>query len=200
LPEDEDRNARYAEILKRIEQRKQKETSAPIHSLLSVALDALNAAGLLAAIKRRPPPDMSAYGPKTFVGSMGAATETTPIPPQWVGTVMWHKPKGYQYYQTLRLLGIWALGAGNSIRLIIGEKRLTYNAAIFNPESYYHHIKRKFDIYYAGSASPPLQESEGNILYDAIYDETKRLQTRAVLRDVLRTWVTSYKSDSPEAE
>jgi hypothetical protein len=199
LPDNEDRNARYAEILKRIEQRKQKETSAPIQSLLSAALDELNAAGLLAAIKRRPPQDMSAYGPKTFSGSTAPITDATPIPEQWLGTVMWHKPKGYQSYQTLRLLGIWALGTGSDhIRLVIGEKRLTYNAAIFNPESYYHHIKRKFDIYYAGNASPPLQESEGNILYDSIYDATKRLQTRAALRDVLRTWVTNYKPDEDE--
>ena len=195
MPDNEDRNARYAEILKRIEQRKQKETSAPIQSLLSVALDGLNAAGLLAAIKRRPPKDMSAYGPKTFSGSTAPITDATPIPEQWVGTVMWHKPKGYQYYQTLRLLGIWALGAGSSTRLVIGEKRLTYNAALFNPESYYYHIKRKYDIYYSGNANPPLHESEGSILYDAIYDETKRLQTRAVLQDVLRGWVTAYKPD-----
>jgi hypothetical protein len=196
LPDNEDRNARYAEILKRIEQRKQKESSAPIHSLLSAALDGLNAAGLLAAIKRRPPNDMSAYGPKTFSGSTAPITENIPIPEQWVGTVMWHKPKGYQYYQTLRLLGIWSLGTGNGrIRLVIGEKRLTYNASIFNPESYYYHIKRKFDIYYAGNASPPLQVSEGSILYDALYDETKRLQTRAALQDVLRNWVTAYTPD-----
>lgn len=184
--------------MRRIEERKQREASIPIHSLLSVALDALNAAGLLSAIKRRPPKDMSAYGPKTFVGSIGAPTEATPIPPQWVGTVMWHKPKGYQYYQTLRLLGIWALGAGQDIRLVIGEKRLTYNAAIFNPESYYHHIKRKFDLYYAGNASPPLQEGEGSILYDAFYDETQRLKTRSALEAVLRGWVIEYKPDTEE--
>ncbi len=197
MPEKDDPNARYAEIIKRIEQRKRQETSAPIHSLLSAALDGLNAAGLLAAIKRRPPQDMSAYGPKTFSGSTGNSSQT-PIPEQWVGTVMWHKPKGYQYYQTLRLLGIWALGVGNSTRLVIGEKRLTYNAAIFNPESYYHHIKRKFDIYYTGNASPPLQANDGSILYDAVYDEAQRLKTRAVLRDVLRDWVTAYKADIDE--
>lgn len=183
--------------MKRIEQRKRQESSAPIQSLLSMALDGLNAAGLLAAIKRRPPPDMSAYGPKTFSGSIGKPVHA-PLPEQWVGTVMWHKPKGYQYYRTLRLLGIWALGVGSSTRLVIGEKRLTYNAAIFNPESYYHHIKRKFDIYYTGNASPPLQENEGNILYDAIYNEAQRLQTRSVLGDVLRVWVTGYKADVEE--
>ncbi len=184
--------------MRRIEQRKRQESSAPIQSLLSMALDGLNAAGLLAAIKRRPPNDMSAYGPKTFSGSTAPIIENTPVPEQWVGTVMWHKPKGYEHYQTLRLLGIWALGVGSSTRLIIGEKRLTYNAAIFNPESYYHHIKRKFDIYYAGNATPPQQEIEGSILYDMVYEEAERLQTRTVLRDVLRIWVTNYKADVGE--
>ena len=141
---------------------------------------------------------MSAYGPKTFSGSAAPITDTTPIPEQWLGTVMWHKPKGYQYYQTLRLLGIWALGTGSSIRLVIGEKQLTYSAAIFNPESYYYHIKRKFDIFYTGNASPPLQESEGSILYDAIYDETQRLKTRSALEAVLRSWVTDYKADESD--
>ncbi len=181
--------------MKRIEQRKRQESSAPIHSLLSMALDGLNAAGLLAAIKKRPPQDMSAYGPKTFSGNIGQHVVGSPIPEQWVGTVMWHKPTGYQYYRTLRLLGIWAMGTTRSTRLVIGEKRLTYNAAIFNPESYYHHIKRKFDIYYSGNASPPLSANDGSILYGAVYDEAKRLETRMVLRDVLRDWVAAYRAD-----
>ena len=199
MPADDDRAARYAEILKRIEQRKQQQSNAPIQSLLSAALDALNAAGLLTAIKRRPPANMSAYGPKTFSGSvvMLEIGDTT-IPDQWVGSVMWHKPKGYSYYRTLRLLGIWALGNGSSARIVIGEKRLTFSAPVFNPESYYHHIKRKFDIFYAGNVSPPLDEKEGGLLYDALYDESQRLKTRAALESVLRAWVIAYKPDLDE--
>ena len=199
MPAHDDRAARYAEILKRIEQRKQQQTSAPIQSLLAAALDGLNAAGLLVAIKRRPPANMSAYGPNTFSGS--AATQAvgdTTIPDQWVGSVMWHKPTGYSHYRTLRLLGIWALGNGSTARIIIGEKRLQFSAPVFNPESYYHHIKRKFDIFYAGNASPPLGENEGGQLYDAVYDESLRLQTRTILESVLRAWVTAYKPDLGE--
>jgi hypothetical protein len=191
LSSNDDRNARYAEILKQIEQRKQQQTSAPIQSLLAAALDALNAAGLLTSIKRRPPADMSAYGPKTFNGnrptSEGRAQE-------WVGSVMWHKPKGYQHFQILRLLGIWAIGDGRSIRLVIGEKRLTFNAPIFNPESYYHHIKRKFDLYYTGHASPPFEVEA--LIYDAPYDESKRLETRSALQTVLRHWIAVYRPDA----
>lgn len=185
-----DRNARYAEILKRIEQRKQQQTSAPIQSLLAAALDALNAAGLLTSIKRRPPADMSAYGPKSFNGNRHT---TEGQAQEWVGTVMWHKPKGYQYFQTIRLLGIWAIGDGSTIRLVIGEKRLSFSAPIFNPESYYHHIKRKFDLYYTGDSSPPL-EAKG-LIYDAPYAESKRLETRSALQAALRQWIAAYEPD-----
>ena len=142
---------------------------------------------------------MSAYGPKTFSGSVTVPQiGDTNIPEQWLGSVMWHKPKGYGYYLTLRLLGIWAVGNFNNTRLIIGEKRLTFNAPIFNPESYYHHIKRKFDIFYTGNASPPLDEKQGGLLYDAAYNEAERLKTREALRAVLRDWVTAYKPDVDE--
>lgn len=187
---DDDRNARYAEILKRIEQRKQKQTSAPIQGLLGAALDALNAAGLLNAIKRRPHADMSAYGPKTFSGSRHTADGTGQ---EWVASVMWHKPKGYQFFQTIRLLGIWAIGDGRSIHIMIGEKRLHFNAPVFNPESYYHHIKRKFDIHYQGDASPPVDSRER--LYEAVYDETQRLAIREALQSTLRTWLSNYQAD-----
>ncbi len=190
MSSNDDRNARYAEILKRIEQRKQQQTSAPIQSLLAAALDALNAAGLLTSIKRRPPADMSAYGPKSFNGNRRTAEGQAQ---EWVGTVMWHKPTGYQHFQTIRLLGIWAIGDGRTIRLVIGEKRLTFSAPIFNPESYYHHIKRKFDLYYTGDASPPL-EAKG-LIFDAPYDESKRLETRSALQAALRQWIAAYKPD-----
>lgn len=199
MPAKDDPAARYAEILKRIEQHKQQQSSAPIQSLLAIALDGLNAAGLLSAIKKRPPADMSAYGPKTFSGSVTVPRiGDTTIPEQWIGSVMWHKPKGYGYYRTLRLLGIWAVGNFNATRIMIGEKRLTFSAPIFNPESYYHHIKRKFDIFYSGNASPPLEEIQGGLLYDAGYNEAERLKTRETLRGVLRDWVTAYKPDVDE--
>ena len=199
MPADDDRAARYAEILKRIEQRKHQQTRVPTQSLLSAALDGLNAAGLLTAIKRRPPANMSAYGPKTFSGSVvPPKVGDTIIPDQWVGSVVWYKPKGYTYYRTLRLLGIWAIGNGSNVRIVIGEKRLTFNAPVFNPESYYHHIKRKFDIFYEGNASPPLHKNEGGLLYDTIYDESQRLKTRANLESILRAWVIAYKPDLDE--
>ena len=111
---------------------------------------------------------------------------------------MWHKPKGYTYFRTLRLLGIWALGNGNKARIVIGEKRLTFSAPIFNPESYYHHIKRKFDIFYTGNARPPLDETEAGLLYDAVFNEAERLATRSTLQAVLREWIAAYKPDLDE--
>ncbi len=199
MPAKDDPAARYAEILKRIEQHKQQATSAPVQSLLAMALDGLNAAGLLSAIKRRPPTNMSAYGPKTFSGSLAmSAVGDTSIPEQWVGSVMWHKPKGYTYFRTLRLLGIWALGNGGKTRIVIGEKRLTFSAPVFNPESYYYHIKRKFDIFYSGDARPPVGDNEGVLLYDAAYSEAQRLTTRSTLQSILREWIATYKPDLDE--
>ncbi len=199
MPAKDDPAARYAEILKRIEQHKQQATGAPIQHLLAMALDGLNAAGLLSAIKRRPPANMSAYGPKTFSGSLGiSAVGDVSIPEQWLGSVMWHKPKGYTYFRTLRLLGIWALGNGSKTRIVIGEKRLTFSAPVFNPESYYYHIKRKFDIFYSGDARPPVGDNEGVLLYDAAYDEAQRLATRSTLQSVLREWIAAYKPDMDE--
>lgn len=111
---------------------------------------------------------------------------------------MWHKPKGYQYYQTLDLLGVWALGSGTAVRVVVSEKVLQFNAPVFNPESYYHHIKRKFDLHYSGNASPPLEA--GILYYDAFYNEAQRLPMRTALENTLRKWVTAKNERPPEDE
>ncbi len=122
------------------------------------------------------------------------------LPQLWVGTVMWHKPKGYQYYQTLDLLGVWALGSGRTARIVVSEKVLQFNAPVFNPESYYHHIKRKFDLHYSGNASPPIQDDAGILHYDALYDEAQRLPMRTALESTLRKWVKAQNELPPEDE
>lgn len=111
---------------------------------------------------------------------------------------MWHKPKGYQYYQTLNLLGVWALGSGRDTRIVIGEKVLQFNAPVFNPESYYHHIKRKFDLHYSGNASPPVNAEAGSLIHDVIYNEAQRLEMRKALENALRSWVAAQKDPSQE--
>jgi hypothetical protein len=196
LSAEDEANRRYQDILRRIEQRQREQASAPIQSALAAALDSLNAAGLLAAVKRRPPVEMSAYGPKTFKGlvtsldSLLAADGQNSLGPfHWTGSVLWHKPKGYFHYQTLGLLGVWALEDSDGISVVAGEKRLSFNAPVFNPESYYHHIKRRFDLFYEGDASPPdAGAGADSVLQGLRFDLAQRLGLREALESVLRAW------------
>lgn len=198
----DDPERRYQDILRRIEQRKQQQASALKQSVLAAVLDSLNAAGLLSAIKRRPPAGLSAYGPKSFTGlvttleSLLAADEHDSLGPfHWTGVVLWHKPKGYYHYQTLGLLGIWARETQTGIGVLIAEKTLTFNAPVFNPESYYHHLKRRFDLFYEGDASPP---DAAHTLLNVRYDAAKRLEQREALEAALRTWVSSHHAPSTD--
>ncbi|MEZ4671894.1 MAG: hypothetical protein R3E39_28655 [Anaerolineae bacterium] len=198
----DDPERRYQDILRRIEQHKQQQASAPKQSVLAAVLDSLNAAGLLSAIKRRPPAGLSAYGPKSFTGlvatleSLLAVDEQDSLGPfHWTGVVLWHKPKGYHHYQTMGLLGIWARETQSGIAVLVGEKALTFNAPVFNPESYYHHIKRRFDLFYEGDASPP---DAAHTLLDVRYDPADRLAQREALEATLRRWVSAHHTPSAE--
>lgn len=197
MPTDDDPNRRYQDILRRIEQRKRQQASAPKQSALAAALDSLNAAGLLTAIKRRPPAGLSVYGPQTFNGlnmaldSLLAVHDQESLGPfHWTGSVLWHKPKGYFHYQQLGLLGVWALESGDGIAIIVAEKSLDFNIPLFNPESYYHHIKRRFDLFYSGDASPPPQAASD--LLRLRYDPAQRLAQRVTLETTLRAWVNAH--------
>jgi hypothetical protein len=168
-------DSRYAEILRRLEQKRRQQASLPGQNRLAGVLDALNTVGFLEQIKRRPPAGTNAYGPKVFSGSTGNS--------EWAGVVLWHKPKGYYHYETLGLLGIWAIEEHHNTRVTVGEKALAFHAPVFNPESYYHHIKRRFDLYYPQDAGPPSQT-----LCEIIYDPQQRLEQREIVAQTLRTW------------
>jgi hypothetical protein len=168
------RDQRFNDILRRLEQRKQAELRAPQEQLLGATLDELNAADQLEKLKRRPPASLTAYGPKTFSSRSGAI---------WVGSLLWHKPKGYGHYQSLGILGIWACVQGSDTEIILGEKSLAFSAPIFNPESYYHHIKRRFDLYYPLETAPPADP-----LYRVRYHSEQRLLIRSALEQQLAIW------------
>jgi hypothetical protein len=179
------RDERFNDILRRLEQRKQADLRAPQEHLLGVTLDDLNAAGQLEKLKRRPPAGINAFGPKTFSSRSGAI---------WVGSLLWHKPKGYGHYLTLGLLGIWACVQGNETAIILGEKSLAFSAPIFNPESYYHHIKRRFDLYYPLETAPPEVS-----LYRVVYDPEQRLSIRSTLEQHLTAWrAQPHLNQSPD--
>ncbi|MBL8154039.1 MAG: hypothetical protein JNM70_07635 [Anaerolineae bacterium] len=170
---------RYAEILRRIQERRAQTASAPVQSLLAAALNDLNAAGFLENLRRRPPAGQNVYGPRTAQARAGAA-------PQWLASILWHKPKGYYHYQTLGLLGIWAVDLGETVQIIVGRRLLAFNAPVFNPESYYHHLRRRYDLHYPDDSAPP---DETRRLLTAIYQADERLALRGQIEAALRGWV-----------
>ncbi|MBZ0278370.1 MAG: hypothetical protein K8I60_19645 [Anaerolineae bacterium] len=185
----DDDDARYQEILRRIAAQKQQQALAPTRALLTSTLDSLNAASLLTEVRRKAIA-LSVCGPATFQGTQPDDSGTARL---WLASAIWHKPAGYGGYQTLGLIGIWALQNAEGLEILLGEKALTYNSPIFNPESYYYHIRRRFDLYYEGDARPP--ESDG-IRYRTPYAAERRLTIRAELAAALRTWTSSY--DTPD--
>lgn len=182
-------DSRYDAILRRIaarrhssSQRKREQASAPQQDTLATILDGVNAWGFLEEIKQAPLAQINCYGPKSFRGY-------TPVP--WVGVVVWCKPRGYYYYQTLTLLGIWAYEAVSESHITLGTKTLDFSAPIFNPESYYHHIKRRFDLYYQDDGSPPPDDTR---LFTVKYDPSKRLEVRETVQRELARWAEAYRS------
>jgi len=176
----DDHEARYAEILRRIEGRRQQQGNFARQADLSAILDGLNALGFLDDIRKKNPRTVSLYGPKAMRGQIGDENGTR----QWVGALVWYKPRGYHHYHTLTLLGIWAIEAEDGVEIVIGTKTLEFDAPIFNPESYYRHITRSFDLYYRGDGSP-LPEQQ---LYAIRYNAGERLALRETIYSTLVTW------------
>lgn len=175
----DDNNARYEEILRRLQDRKTREAAVPQQDALATALDSLDALGALEQIKKRRPPALRVYGPKAFNGL---------LPTVWSGVCVWYKPKGHFHYETLGILGVWLLRSSRSegmAEVRVGTKTLPFSAPVFNPESYYHHIRRKFDLFYTGDASPP---EAAHCLWAAPYAPEERLSQRAALQQALAAW------------
>jgi hypothetical protein len=182
----DDHEARYTDILRRIEGRRQQQTHAPGQAGLSAILDGLNALGFLDDIRKKNLRTISLYGPKAMRGQLKTEGKTQP----WIGALAWYKPRGYHHYRTLTLLGVWAIEAENCVEVIIGTKPLEFDSPVFNPESYYRHIKRGFELYYKGDGSPPAQQ-----LYRAQYDANERLATREAIQSTLASWAAALFND-----
>jgi hypothetical protein len=176
-----ERDSRYDDILRRLQQRQREQADAPKQDGLAAILDGVNAWGFLEAIKQAKLAQINCYGPKTFRGY-------TPAP--WVGVVVWCKPRGYYHYQTLTLLGLWAYETSGEPHLTLGMKSLQFSAPIFNPESYHHYIKRRFDLHYDGDASPP-PASAGQ--YTVQYEPSRRLEIRGAIERELAQWAAAYR-------
>lgn len=180
-------NGRYEDILRRIQQKQAEEASQPKQDVLTAALDGLDAMGFLDKVKRRPPEGETAFGPKVFRGH--AALSQADDKQYWCGVLVWHKPKGYGQYQTLGLLGIWAVEVGKAVEIIVGTKTLTFSAPIYNPESYQLQMKRNFKTYYDGEASPPEANER---LFHAPYEPGNRLKMRDTLEQVISQWRAGF--------
>jgi hypothetical protein len=174
---------RYEDILRRIEQKRREEANAPALSDLTRTLDEVNALGFLERVRKRDLQSINCYGPKAFQSNRFAES-------LWAGAVLWHKPRGYYHFQTLGLLGIWVYPQADQVMVMLGEKDLAFKGPIFNPESYYHHLKRRFDMYYDGDASPT---PASNQPYTAAYDAGERLAVRAILEAKIADWIQAHQ-------
>lgn len=199
-------DSRYDDILRRIAQ-----NQADTPRRLPLVLDALNAYGFLEELQARRFSQILCYGPR-IVASKGLkphvhANEDETLPPfqensglkptvqtgtpydEWAGVVVWYKPKGYYGYDTLTLLGIWAVRDREGVTLGIGTKSLAFSGPYYNPESYHRHIQKRFDIYYQDDGSPPLDPWR----YSTPYDPTRRLAIRQELQAELARWAAEQR-------
>lgn len=172
--------SRYEEIIRRIQQRRQQAEAAPTQESLGGILDELNALGYLETAGKKRLRQVNCYGPEVFRG-FGL--------PVWSGAVLWYKRRGYYEYRTLYLLGIWAI-SGSPAVVAVGTKELAFNAPAFNPESYYFHLKRRFDVYYAGDAAPP---PEDRWRCHMVYDPARRLEQRQAVEAALEAWMDEVR-------
>lgn len=166
---------RYDEIMRRLNQRREEAAGGPHHEILSAALDDVNAIGFLEDYHWRHHEGIVAFGPKAFRG-LG--------PPLWVCAALWYKSSNFYDYRTLHLLGVWAI-SGDPITIAVGVKALDYYPPLYVPESVYHHLKRGFDVHYAGDATPPPPD---DWRYSTAYDRAQRLNIRRQLNAVLEEW------------
>jgi hypothetical protein len=175
-----DLDDRYQEIMRRMAQRRAEQEAAPkrqAKETMAHVLDSLDAYGKLERIKNSRVLHF-AYGPKAFEA-------LKPMP--WVGVMLWRRGSGYHGYKTLQIIGVWAYDQSGTPIITVGTKRLAYNAPTYEAEAYQKLIKRGFDLYYEGDASPP---PVANRVYTAQYHFDRRLELRDELRTVLNDLVT----------
>lgn len=117
------------------------------------------------------------HGPRAFVGT------------GWAGVLVWFRERGFHTYRTLHLFGVWALAIPDEdatpTDLVIGRRTLSYQAAIYNPESYFALIQRGFQTHYADRGNPPDLANEGQIAWRMRYQAAQRLALRTEIHKQL---------------
>lgn len=138
-------------------------------------LDGLNAADVLAAKQQSAAAGWLCFGPKAVHRAVYSAV------------MIWLRPVGYYHYRTLTLLGVWMQ---QDRQLVIGTRTLAYTAAVYNPESYFKHIQRDFEIYYGRDLAPPSEA-----LLRAAYQPAERLKLRQALQAQIESWQPPDQSE-----
>ena len=178
-------NRRYRDLKKRLEQRAPQPLEARHDSELAKVLDDINAWGFLEAQQQAHHPKITCYGPGVLKGY---------LPVTWAGVVMWYKQRGYYFYDTIQLVGIWAVRRSpEQVTVEIGTRDLVYGLPFFNPESYYRRIQEEFRTFYKDSGGPPPAES---CFYNIVYDPARRLEIRREVEDELDEW--AYRQNPPK--
>lgn len=178
-------NRRYRDLKRQLEQRAPKPLAAKHDDELGKVLDEINAWGFLEAQQESHHAKITCFGPGTFRGY---------LPVTWAGVAMWYKQRGYYYYNTIHLIGIWALRrADDHIDIAIGTRELVYALPFFNPESYYRRIQQEFRTFYKDSGSPPADDQCRQV---SRYDPARRLEIRREIEDNLVEW--AYEQNPPK--
>lgn len=147
---------------------------------LGSALDAINAWGCLEGWQEANLKQISCYGPGVFRGY---------LPTPWTGVVLWYKPRGYYFYSTLYMIGVWAVRSESGVEIIVDTKEVTYNHPIFNAEGYYRRIKTEFRTFYGDDGSPPKTQQHR---YVQPYNPVNRLEMRQAVARTLKSWADEH--------
>lgn len=179
----DDREARYQQIMRRLAERRAEQAIAPAREKqgdLANVLDGLDALGKLEKLRASRALRQRTYGPKSVSG-------LSPAP--WVAAIIWRLGSGYFGYRTLQLTGIWTVQDQPGPPLVLaGTKWLSYNAPTYEAEAFMKLIRRSFDLYYSGDASPPPAQQR---FYATRYTASRRLEIRDELKAALAQWAAS---------
>lgn len=156
--------------------RKQIQSPAqPSPVIASIPANILSGLNILRVLEDKSPTYLSKwlhYEPQAF------ATKS------WANVVVWFRPTGYHNYQTLSLLGAWALQKGDQTEVTIGLTTLQYSAPVFHPESYQTVMKRTYQPYYGEGKDAPQGD---NITLQFTYNAMQRLVHRQACTDAINT-------------
>lgn len=181
-PRHKGRHERAARALNQQRTRQANAARSVVHSRLLRSLDDLNAYDTLSSLVERPPDGLLVYGPKAVTGGT--------IRDPWAGVVIWSRKAGYHSYQMLTLFGVWAAGDLDAPEISAGTRTLRFQAAYYNPEAYFFHIRRDFATHYGRDAPPPeIQHRE----FTAVYATSERLALRQQVEAAAAAWRARVK-------